>query len=282
MPALDGSALFFQDGRSLCAVELHTGDPLPSWFHSYPGKAAGRYDCGVAGPPANQLHSITVSPSMVLAVMGQSDPPVAPVSHGQAAAAPAATAKLVCLDRITGRQLWTRSASQLPDSNTTLNKAEYDGTPLLVPAMFAGGNDTDGSVIVTARTGRFYQFDECYIVCVSARTGEYRWSTYLGGATHDQNTLGDPAQMTFADGQVFVATNLGVIASLNPADGKVSWLNAYPHDTAHAGKNIFETNSPRSAPAETARACPHGRSIPSLSIMVNSVFSPAIPGNCSS
>jgi outer membrane protein assembly factor BamB len=245
IPVLDGSALFFQDGRGLYAVDLQTGNPLSSWSQTYSGKAAGHYDCQVAGPPGNELHTMTVSGSMILAVMGQSTSLAATASRSEPTPAAASTAKLVCLDRTTGRQLWTRAASQLPASNSTLNKAEFDGTPLLIPAMFTDGNDPEGSVIVTARTGRFYQFDECYVVCLSARTGEYRWSTYLGGATHDAKTLADPAQMTFAQGQLCVMTNLGVIASINPADGRITWLNAYPHDTAQAGRNIFERSSPQ-------------------------------------
>jgi outer membrane protein assembly factor BamB len=247
IPTLDGSDIFFQDGHYLYAVDSQTGHPLPKWLNTYPGESAGRYEFQRVGTPAQSLHTVAVSPSLVLAVMGQSDTPIVtlPGARGPAVATPVPGAGLVCLDRDTGRLLWTHTPSELPQATTALTRAEYDGTPLLIPAMFTGGNDADGSILVTARTGRFYQFDECYIVCLSARTGEYRWSTYLGGATHDAKTLADPAQMTFADGAVFVMTNLGVIASINPADGKVIWLNAYPHDAGRPGTNIFQNNSPR-------------------------------------
>ena len=40
----------------------------------------------------------------------------------------------------------------------------------------------------------------------------------------------DPSQLSLADGRAFVMSNLGTVAALDPADGRVLWLSAYKRD----------------------------------------------------
>ncbi|HSV15552.1 MAG TPA: PQQ-binding-like beta-propeller repeat protein, partial [Tepidisphaeraceae bacterium] len=106
--------------------------------------------------------------------------------------------------------------------------ADFNGTPLVVP-------DND-SVLVVARGGKGNQFEDGYVVCLSLSGGQYKWSTYVGSASH-MFDMGDngveqlgTSEMCLAEGRVFVLTNLGTVAALDPYDGRMIWLSAYPRD----------------------------------------------------
>ena len=40
----------------------------------------------------------------------------------------------------------------------------------------------------------------------------------------------DTSEMSLAEGRLFVLSNLGTIAALDPNDGHMFWLNSYPRD----------------------------------------------------
>jgi outer membrane protein assembly factor BamB len=248
MPVVDAGALFFQDGRSVYAVDADSGSPLPGWLNTYGIEHHGQYHMNVFGRARDELLTVAVSPMAVLAVMGQPDHGslINNMNNGMgmppqmAGLQPAnSTVKLVCLDRDTGREMWTRTPAELPESAAALRTAEYGGTPLIIPAAqsgrVAGSNSPpEDSVLVVARGSKENQFDDCYIVCLSEKTGQYRWSTYVGSATRNFDADGmvseDPSIMSLASGRVFVMTNLGIVASLDPSDGRLLWLNSYNRD----------------------------------------------------
>ncbi len=251
MPVVDDGTLFFQDGRSLYAIDPATACPPPNWLSTYGGDKNGRYQIDVFGRARFDLTTVTVSPAAVLAVMGQPDP-MAAINNAQRNITPtpaASTVRLVCLDRNTGRQRWTRTPADLPELAKTLNTAEYDGTPLIIPAQYTGRANTaapEDSVLITARSGRQNQFDDCYVVCLSLRTGQYRWSTYLGGATHGPQSQNAHSQMALAEGRIFVMTNLGTVAALDPSDGRVIWLNSYRRESLESPEHQFLAGGQRS------------------------------------
>ena len=231
MPVVDAGTLFFQDGRCVYAVDADSGSPLAGWLNTYGGERGGRYKLNVFGRARNELLTISVTQSAVLAVMGQQDriPLMNPQFGGQVVfqnGMQSSTIKLVCLDRDTGRELWMRTPADLPDSIAVLHTADYCGTPLVLPSAVAGHGSgaADDSVLIVARGGKENQFDDCYVVCLSLKTGQYRWSTYVGSATRsydmDGSTSIQPSQMALADGRVFVMTNLGTVAALDPSDGR--------------------------------------------------------------
>jgi outer membrane protein assembly factor BamB len=240
MPVVDAGALFFQDGRSIYAVDADSGAPLPGWMNTYSGERAGRYKLNVPGRVRNEPLTITVTPTAVMAVMGQADrmssigvnninPFIMP---GQMQGGPPSTVKLVCLDRDTGQALWVKTPAELPDAAAAVRTGGYDGTPLFIPANLTPyGEDC---VVAIARGGRENQFDDCYAICLSLKTGQYKWSTYLGSATRSIDLEGspitDPSQASLANGRVFVMTNLGTVASLDPADGRIIWLSGYARE----------------------------------------------------
>lgn len=253
MPVVDAGTLFFQDGRCVYAVDEDTGVPLPGWLNTYGPERAGRYKISVFGRARSQLLTVTVTPSGVLAIMGQRDPMVNGVSNanfGMQVQIPqsSSTVRLVCLDRDSGRELWTRTPAELPDSLVALHTGEYSGTPLYLPAAIAGriaGSSAppEDCVLVVAHGGTENQFDDCYVVCLSLKTGQYRWSTYVGSATRNLDFEGmsdtEPSQMSLADGRVFVMTNLGNVAALDPSDGRVLWLDSYQRDNSDIPEVMF-------------------------------------------
>ena len=250
MPVVDAGTLFFQDGRAVYAVDADSGMPVTSWLTTYPGAAGGRYHLPGPGRARGEELTVTVTPSAVLAVMGQRDPLMATgaVFNGgglvmQGNDGQASPVRLVCLDRATGRELWKVSPADLPDAAGAVKAGEYDGTPLSVPAAVAG--TPEDAVLAVVRGGRDGQFDNCYVVCLSARTGRFRWSTYIGSGTRLSNdgeaTFGsDPSQLSLADGRAFVMSNLGTVAALDPADGRVVWLDAYARDNAEALQDALQ------------------------------------------
>jgi outer membrane protein assembly factor BamB len=248
MPVADAGALFFQDGRSLYAVDADSGAPLPGWLNTYGGERNGRYKVNVFGRASHEILTVAVSPAAVLAVMGQPDRGSAlnpnggnvvinAPGMGLAAGNAASTVKLVCLDRDSGRELWTKTPADLPESAAAIRNGEYNGTPLIVPAAEGGAAASganaspEDSVLVIARGSKENQFDDCYVVCLGQKTGQYRWSTYVGSATRNIDMDGfvsqDSSILSLANGRVFVMTNLGSVVALDPADGRVIWLNSY-------------------------------------------------------
>jgi outer membrane protein assembly factor BamB len=259
MPVADAGSLFFQDGRSLYAVDLDSGVPLPAWLVTYPGDRKGRYHVNVTGRARNEELTLTVTPQRVYAVMGQMDRNTVGnqyqnngrFNNGIEQDNGDLSARLVCLDRNTGREQWVRTPSDLPEAAGTLRSGQYNGTPLVVPARFGGKAAADDaaqvpedSLLVCVRGGRDNQFDDCYIVCLSARTGDYRWSTYVGSAMRSYDGTGggsqDASQLALADGRVLFMSNLGTVGALDPADGRVVWLAGYTRDGSEGNMEAFQ------------------------------------------
>jgi outer membrane protein assembly factor BamB len=221
MPVADAGELFFQDGRRVYAVNVDSGLPLSGWLATYGGDHGGRYSIDVFGRARGEQLTLTLTGSRVLAVMGQSDRSGAMYGQGVTS-----SDRVVCLDRRTGKLIWSRATADLPDAAANLRTAEWNGTPLVVG---------DDSVLVIARGGKGNQFEDGYVVCLSLATGEYKWSTYVGSASRmfagDINIASlDSSEMSIADGRVFVLSNLGTIAAIDPYDGRMIWLASYPRD----------------------------------------------------
>ena len=70
MPVVDGGALFFQDGRSVYAVDADSGAALPGWMNTYGGERGGRFKLDVSGRVRMEPLTIAVCPTAVVAVMG--------------------------------------------------------------------------------------------------------------------------------------------------------------------------------------------------------------------
>ena len=100
----------------------------------------------------------------------------------------------------------------------------------------------DDSVLAVVRGGKDVQFDACYVACLSVRTGAVRWVTFVGSGLRSVDGEGsvnqDPSQLALADGRAYVMTNLGTVAALDPADGRVVWMTGYARDVTAAEEGV--------------------------------------------
>jgi outer membrane protein assembly factor BamB len=221
MPVADRGELFFQDNASVYAIDLDSGTPLPGWLSTYPDHN-GQFVFPDARPLANgHQFCLTLTESDVLAVMDLPDPLA--MLDGLA---DQGSARLVCLDRQTGKLLWKIAAAELPDDN--LQHLTLGGSPLVM------GNN----VYLVGRAPKPNGFEDCYVLCFDLATGAYRWSSYVASATSGvtpwmnaqfgQLVLGDSStSLAYASGRLFVATNLGAVAALDADTGTIAWLDIY-------------------------------------------------------
>lgn len=226
-PVVDRGELFFQDGARIYARSIESGVALPGWHQTYPGDRDGQYVLpNVVGAPRTHQLTLTLTESDVIGVMGQADRTLI-----NAGVVPIAEPRLVCLDRATGRENWLVALSgiELPadmpdDQQKSIRTLQMNGTPLVV----------GDSVLVAARGVKQAQFEDCWVLCFDLASGDYRWSCYIASSS----TVGAPwgmqvqglentAQLAYANGRVYVLSNLGALAALDAYAGTIVWLNIY-------------------------------------------------------
>ncbi|HZZ42762.1 MAG TPA: PQQ-binding-like beta-propeller repeat protein [Tepidisphaeraceae bacterium] len=219
IPAVDRGEMFFQDGSRIYAVSLDSGAQLPGWTQPYVGS-------NVITPGSHrQQYTVTVTDKEVLAVIGQADrtisfPGQPPTMTGDA--------RLVCLDRATGKEKWSRSPRDFPDQGN-VRALSLGGSPLVV-----GDN-----VYICGTGGKSQQFDDCYVFCLDRATGNHKWSAYICSASTGQTIMGGdvaPASDTacsvaYSSGRLYVLSNLGAVAAVDAYSGAISWLDTYERDT---------------------------------------------------
>ncbi len=218
MPAVDRGELFFQDNANLYAIDLDSGTPLSGWASTWPGgifKLSGN----VRPLPAGQQLGVSLTDKYVAAVMGLPDRLSGGGEDSQ-------STRLVCLDRSTGRLLWSVSSQELPDSLAALRNSQLATCPLIV-----GDN-----LYVIAHGGPGQQFDDCYVLCFNAPDGQFRWASYIASASSDGLGLSPDgmivvsdvvSDLAYAGGHIFVITNLGAAAAIDAYSGSIAWLNIY-------------------------------------------------------
>jgi outer membrane protein assembly factor BamB/TolA-binding protein len=123
---------------------------------------------------------------------------------------------LVCLDVVTGEELWSLTKQDLA---AHLDDVRIDGTP--VPFR--------GKLYAVGRRTKTFGFEDAYLIRIDGATGEIDWHTHLasasiGGQTVQRPTLSFPA---IVDDTVFISTNLGAVAAIAAHDGRVRWLRLY-------------------------------------------------------
>ena len=224
MPAVDRGQLFFQDNTRIYALDLDSGGPLPGWVDTYPMQS-GVYELRGENPtpvPLGRQLCVTINDKYVAAVMGLSDP---------IAQSPMASeiqeSHLVCLDRKTGREIWTASPRNLPEAQSALRDLQMGGSPLMVGENLY--------VIAHSSRGRF---EDCYVLCYSLANGQFRWASFIANSSSEMNAgafaddsilySDSVSHLAYASGRLFVVTNLGAVASLDAYTGTIAWLDVYP------------------------------------------------------
>jgi outer membrane protein assembly factor BamB len=237
-PVVDRGELYFQDGTRVFARSVESGLALPGWAQTYPGDRDGQYVLpnAVGAPRTHQL-ALTLTDRAVLGVMGQPDRSLLSVG-----VPPAGEPRLVSLDRATGRENWLVALSglELPpdlpeDQQKSIRSLQMSGAPLVV----------GDSVLVAARRGaQQAQFEDAWVLCFHLASGKYRWGSYVASA----NVAGAPwgmqavsggenaAQLAYANGRVYVLSNLGALAALDAYSGTIVWLNIYERGNGPMGE----------------------------------------------
>jgi outer membrane protein assembly factor BamB len=230
MPAVDRGELFFQDGRRVYAVSLASGGlPLAGWRQTYPGDRNGQYVLpGTWGSARNYQHTVTLTDTSLLAVMGQPDRRALEIGvqlQGET--------RLVCLDRGTGKENWVVAPSslQLPKEAEAVRQLQFLGSPLVL----------GDAVLVAGRSSKpTQQFEDCWVVCFDLASGRYRWSSYVASSSAAGAMWGlqggvagfsdNATHLAYGDGRIYVMSNLGALAALDAYNGTILWLNIYPRN----------------------------------------------------
>jgi outer membrane protein assembly factor BamB/tetratricopeptide (TPR) repeat protein len=235
MPVQDHGELFFQDNARVYAVNLSDGTSLPGWLSTYPA-SGGQYVSPHPWPmPPGHQFSLTVTERVVLGVMDLPDPLGGPGGSRRG--------RLVCLDRASGKELWSVTPADLPRDE--LKSFIFGGAPL------RHGNN----VFISALGSKQGQDDDCYVICLDLASGRFLWSTYvasglsgdpvLRSAAGDTRLVDRSTSLAYASGRVVVCTNFGAVAALDACTGMIDWLDIY-RDANDAYLRVWQI--PRSAP----------------------------------
>ncbi|MFQ5490508.1 MAG: PQQ-binding-like beta-propeller repeat protein [Phycisphaerae bacterium] len=206
-PAVADKTLFLQDGRDLRAIQLGNGRTL--WRSSGQDPENGRTVSSDTDVP--RWHALAVDRGRVYACVGSEFVPF----YGYDA--PANTSALLCLDAATGQKLWRADNRSLgPD----FDEMSFESIPIIVGTK----------VYAIARRKRAFGFEDCFLYCLNAETGQIQYRTHLGSAStggfgYRRPTLTIPA---LADHTVYVVSNLGTIAAVDRFTGLIAWLRLYP------------------------------------------------------
>jgi outer membrane protein assembly factor BamB len=227
MPAVDRGQLFFQDNTRVYALDLDSGSPLSDWFNTYPMQN-GQFKLPGNPPPlplGRQL-CVTINEKYVAAVMGLSDPIM------QSPMGPDQESRLVCLDRKTGKEIWSTSPRNLPDSQSPLRELTMGGSPLIV-----------GENLYIILHGARGQFEDCYVVCYGVADGRFRWASFIANSNSEINNIfaddslvisDAVSHLAYASGRLFVITDLGAVASLDAFTGTIAWLDIYRKESTQS------------------------------------------------
>ncbi len=227
---VDGRPLvFFTNGIKVLAVDPARADggPLESavvWRH--PKEGAIRYGLpwshtqGIARPPAGAV--IDGARVYVNVFTQLAREPQKMRRNQDAFEGPSA---IRALDVRTGELIWDTDAMETADSEGEPLKRVaqlfdrryvcFCGPPLVrgeriyVPAMSS------------PRSGR-----ECFVACFRTSDGEPLWKTSVAAFATSQDVLSITA-LAEEGGTLAVASNFGVVASLDAASGRVEWLRSY-------------------------------------------------------
>jgi len=128
-------------------------------------------------------------------------------------------AELICLDAVSGREIWRSPAHRLTDA---FSETTFDSSPVV----------RNGHLWVVGRRRRSFGFEDCFLYRFNARTGAFEQRTHVGGASTGVFGSRQPTRAAIAIGgdTAFVAGNLGTVAAVSIHTGRVRWLRTYPRD----------------------------------------------------
>jgi len=226
-PVVYREHVFINDADRIYALNWKSG--LPAWSTAkdaspviYPSRIEGtprRPFRPVVGVPR---FTMTVAEGQLYARMGS---PVTSIAKDERLGL---FSELVCLDldHGQGKLLWKISSSELREQNFVWS---FEGTPVV-----------SGSRLFVVLHRGFPEV-QTNVACFSTETGELLWNQKVclalrnieEGVNYISHLL-----LTFAEGQLYLSTDMGAIASLASRDGKINWIVTYPSREG-IGKNAL-------------------------------------------
>ncbi|QDU08536.1 PQQ-binding-like beta-propeller repeat protein [Gimesia aquarii] len=216
-PVVHRDHVFFNDAERIYALNWKSG--LPAWSTDqnaspviYPSVLGGFFRKPFRPVVGVPRFTMTISEGRLYARMG---PPVTSVAKDERLGL---FSDLVCLDldQGQGKLLWKISSSQLREQNFIWS---FEGTPVI-----------SGSKLFVVLHRGFPQV-QTNVACFSTETGELIWNQKVcmalrnieEGVNYISHLL-----LTLAEGQLYLSTDMGAIASLDSDDGKINWVVTYP------------------------------------------------------
>lgn len=238
MPTLVGTVVYVNEGHRIRAIDRFSQRVLWS-------QVIGRGD-GVPSPgDAN-----TASDTNVIAIEG--DFLVTLTGHAHLSSR-SGRGELVCLDRRTGEVHWRIELDMLH------GREEFE-------RLFAHGAliAADGAVFVLASKPTREFLSSCYVLSFDLETGALRWSRYLAASSAMQREdIRSITSVTYDKGDLFIATPLGITASLAAESGEVRWLRRHriPIVTAPRARVPWEISAPVMSPRGVVAISPDQRHV---------------------
>jgi outer membrane protein assembly factor BamB len=231
-PVVANGLVFANNLDEIYAFQLANGEPAWAGDAKKPGRifngiseaddAAGSKNDGDERPAPRHApaqirafgaprFTMTVAGRWLLARMGW---PVTGRSNDEALTSN--TGYLVCLDlQSQGKLKWKISADEHRDPRWA-----FEGSPL-----------SDGTNVYIAM--RFSDVQpQSHVACFDLRTGALRWRKMVCAADSIAHSANNEEithnLLTLDHGTLYINTNLGAVAAMDAADGRIRWLYTYP------------------------------------------------------
>lgn len=219
-PVVHGEHVFINDSERIYALNWKTGDP--AWSSDDPQTSPIIYPSVLQGAVRLPFRPVvgvprftmTIADGRLYARMGT---PVTSVAKDERLGL---FSELVCLDldRGQGKLLWKISSAEMREQNFVWS---FEGAPVV-----------SGDRLYTVLHRGFPEV-QTNVACFSTETGELLWNQKVclalrnieEGINYISHLL-----LTLAEGELYLSTDMGAIASLNSQDGKINWLVTYPSE----------------------------------------------------
>ncbi len=213
-PIVDESSVYLSNGIFVQALELFSN--AEKWrFRGWAQSSQARQNRGLVIPLTLSNNTIYASLETPLRPERRiwTFVPQQQISHRQ----------LVALDASTGKVLWQhyRWRGKTRAETEFIAKLNINSDPLII----------GDRLFVSA--SKFHTSYHQYLCCFDRNTGELRWSTFISTGQMEQNMFGNRVreavcgQLAEKDGQIYLATNIGVVAVIDARLGTLKHTATY-------------------------------------------------------
>ncbi|WP_419193241.1 PQQ-binding-like beta-propeller repeat protein [Kolteria novifilia] len=209
-PVIVGDEVIVATGTALWSLKLSDG------------RAEKWYDFGTIGGGRlpdrlrHARHTLTVSGDKLFVRTGE-DSGRAVLGRSRIRSS---RSKLYCFDYKTQRMLWHVSTDE-PE----IQDAVFEGAPVVAHGM--------AFVALTRQDA----MAETSVAAFDLATGERRWRSLVCEASLEDLRPSIPRRnlLTYAGGNIYYATNMGAVASLDARSGRLKWVSTYERSESTAG-----------------------------------------------